>query len=771
MRRGLVLTAVLMAALATGWAAWRVASFTYVVSAELERASQLAELSPRAQATIVYDRHGKPAFTFYQEQRVDVPLDRVSPAMIDAILAVEDRRFFSHRGLDPVRIVGAGFRNVRAGRITQGGSTITQQLARNAQLSPRRTFERKIREAAIAARLEQRYTKRQILEAYLNAVYFGDGYYGVEAASHGYFRKTARELSPHEAALLAALVRSPANDEPCVSPKRARARRNLVLRLMHEQGRLTVAEYQAAQAQPIPAKSHRTEGSAALIAAGDGSGLYFQEELRRQLVAQFGSERVLRGGLRVYSTYDPALQRHAEQAVSTRLAQIAKVSRRARDLQGSLVAMDPGTGDVLALVGGRNFRESSFNRATQAHRQAGSAFKPIVFAAALERGFVPATMLRDLDAPIASYGPAWLPSGEHEDTQYTLRRALKVSSNRAAAQLMQQVGTTTTIYYAQRLGIESPLPGVPSLALGTGEVTLLELTTAYTAFANRGVASMPRLYSRVDDSEGVALFYKAERHTRAVSEGTAYMMSSMLADVISGGTATGARSAGFRLPAAGKTGTTDDYEDAWFVGYTPHLVTGVWFGLDQPAPIMSRGFAGTVAVPAWATFMKAATAGAKADWFDMPRDLEKIAICPLSGGRATAACREPHFVNAVNAAEVAVGTSGSATETADTGMLTVPAPVPAPPVYEDIFPVGAVPPGECPLHGQRAGYVVAADTGDQGAPATPMVDAAIRDSRQVQLMKISTGGSPATVPPPASRIYMERVTGPDGITRLVMKQR
>ena len=252
--------------------------------------------------------------------------------------------------------------------------------------------------------------------------------------------------------------------------------------------------------------------------------------------------------------------------------------------------MDPLTGDVVALVGGRDFSESRFNRATQARRQAGSAFKPIIYAAALERGYAPGTMLRDLDTPITSYGPAWLPAGDHESSEYTLRRALKVSSNRAAAQLMQQVGMSTTIYYAQRLGIASTLPTVPSLALGTGEVTLIELTAAYTAFANRGITSLPRLFTRVEDADGVPLFFQEENHTRAISEGTAYMMSSMLSDVISGGTATGARSSGFKLPAAGKTGTTDDYSDAWFVGYTPHLITGVWFGFDRPSPIARPGF-------------------------------------------------------------------------------------------------------------------------------------------------------------------------------------
>ena len=766
MRRTLVVAAVIAVAIGTAWTAWKLAAFTYSVAAELDRASQLAELKPRAQATIVYDVHGKPAFTFFHEQRIDVPLDRVSPLMVDAILAVEDQRFFSHRGLDAVRIVGAAVKNLRAGRILQGGSTITQQLARNSQLTSRRTLERKIREAALASRLEQRYTKRQILEAYLNAVYFGDGYYGVEAASRGYFRKSAIDLQAHEAALLAALVRAPASDEPCVSPKRALARRNLVLRLMAAQHRISEAESQAARVQPIPGRAHKTDGATALLATTDTSGLYFQEELRRQLVAQFGSERVLRGGLRVYSTYDPKLQRLAEQAVSLRLAQIAKVSRKARDLQGSLVAMDPTTGDVLALVGGRDFRESSFNRATQARRQAGSAFKPIVFAAALERGFAPGTLLRDLDTPILSYGPAWLPAGEHELNEYTLRRALKVSSNRAAAQLMQQVGTSTTVYYAQRLGIESPLPMVPSLALGTGEVTLLELTTAYTAFANGGISSLPRLYTRVENSEGVSLHFNEERHARAISESTAYMMSSMLSDVLSGGTASGARAAGFRLPAAGKTGTSDDYEDAWFIGYTPHLITGVWFGLDRPAPIMSRGFAGTVAVPAWARFMKAATDGAKPDWYTMPPDLEKVAICPLSGARATDACRQQPI-----ATEFAVGTSGTLSDAALELAPSLPPP-PPPAVYEDIFPVGAVPAEPCPLHNPRAGYAIAGEYRSSDAPQTPLVDAALRQpSPAAGIVPVAATGSPATMRSANPRVYVERVTGPDGITRLVMKQR
>ena len=403
--------------------------------------------------------------------------------------------------------------------------------------------------------------------------------------------------------------------------------------------------------------------------------MYFQEELRRQLFQMFGADRVLRGGLRVYSTYDPDLQIEAERAIAKRIEQIAGVRKAARDLQGSLVSMSPESGDVYAIVGGRDFRESSFNRASQARRQAGSAFKPIIYAAALERGFAPGTLLRDLERPIDG-AETWLPGGEHERDEYTLRSALKISSNRAAAQLLQQVGMTTALYYAQRLGIESQLPMVPSLALGTGEVTLLELTAAYSAFANHGWLSSPRLIVRVDDNSGRTVWLGEEHRVQAISRTTAYLMSSMLSDVISSGTATRARSAGFRLPAGGKTGTTDDYADAWFIGYTPHLLTGVWFGLDHPAPIMREGFGGTVAVPAWARFMSAATKGARPEWYRMPEDVEKVKICRLSGMRAGPDC-DAEMLQPVE--------------------LETDVP-PEPNVYEDLFPIGSVPSEICTLH-------------------------------------------------------------------------
>ena len=742
--KALIATVLLMSALC--WSAAVVAvRASWRAAGELAHAATLAEIGAHPQSTIVYDRHNRPAFTFFLEQRMDVPLDRVSPHMIDALLAVEDRRFYSHHGLDPIRIVKAAWRNWQRGRIVEGGSTITQQLARLEQLTPARTMTRKLREAGIAVRLEERYSKQEILHAYLNAVYFGDGHYGVEAASRGYFGKPASDLEPHEAALLAAIVRSPSGYSPSAAPERAMVRRNLVLRLMRDTGRLSDREYRAALDRPL-----RTAPATSALDGSAECGGYFQEEVRRQLVAHFGAERVLKGGLRVYTSYDPAMQCAAEKTIASRIEQIAKSRKSARDLQGSVVALDPASGEVRALVGGRDFGATSYIRATQSRRQPGSAFKPIIFAAALERGLAPASILHHLDEPIMTDTGPWLPGGEHEDAEYSLRAALKISSNRAAAQLLQQVGYTQTTYYAQRLGIESQLPAVASLALGTGGVTLMELTSAYGVFANQGFAVSPHLILRVEDAEGQSIWTDVPSRRQAVTPATAFMMSSMLADVIQSGTGSGARAAGFKLPAAGKTGTTDDYADAWFVGYTPHLVTGVWFGMDTPAPIMHRGFAAVVAVPAWAEFMKQATAGDKPDWFTPPADVEKVTICRLSGLRATDACRHgwfgPDYVQAgltampgVPTGSQAIGTSGRTPADNQPGRSTV---------YDDYFTIGSAPTDTCPIHGGASVFGV---TGDAGT-AVPTTGVG----------STSAAGVIATSYPPPAQTRLQKIVGPDG---------
>jgi penicillin-binding protein 1A len=599
-----------------------------------------------AQATTLLDVNGRHAFTIFKEQRIEVPLERISPTLIQAILAIEDQRFYDHGGIDVVRVAGAAWTNVLERRAAQGGSTLTQQLARQSFLTPDKTIQRKLKEVVVAARLENEFTKDEILELYLNKVYFGDGLYGVEAASLGYFGKHASDLELSEAALLAGLVKSPSTYAPTVSRDRAVARRNIVLQAMRQAGVIDSAEYQAAVKTPVRLKD--------MLRGEEAYGQYFKEEVRKQLVQQFGWERVYQGGLRVYTTIDLDMQKAAESEVTRAIADIEQRQAKRRGnrrpattdpLQAALVAVDPATGEVRAMVGGRKFEDSKFNRATQAKRQPGSAFKPFVYAAALERGYSPATLITGLSRPIDTPQGAWVPEDEHlEGDAITMRAALRTSSNRAAVRMLEEVGIPATVRYAQKLGVGS-VPSVPSLALGSGEVTLLSMTAAFGAFANKGMLAQPVLVRKVETTDGEVLYQASAKSERAVSESTAYLISTMLADVINAGTAWQARRVGFTLPAAGKTGTTNDYHDAWFVGYTPHLVSGVWVGYDQPRTIIGSGYAGDIAVPMWGRFMKTATDGDEPEWFRAPGTITTATICRLSGKIPTEGCRTAEVLN------------------------------------------------------------------------------------------------------------------------------
>jgi len=368
---------------------------------------------------------------------------------------------------------------------------------------------------------------------------------------------------------------------------------------------------------------------------------YFRDVISRELLERFGADAVYTGGLRVYTTLDPKLQALAEEAVTSRLRTIPPPRDVTEPLQGALVAIEPGTGFVRAIVGGRDFTESPFNRAIDARRQPGSAFKPFIYAMALESGFMPSSQLDGLDQPIDTQEGPWLPAGEHEASRVRLRDALALSSNRAAAHLLQDVGLRRTLDLVSRFGISSPMPMVPSLALGTGEMTLLELTSAYGVFANRGKWTQPTAIRRVEDRAGHEIYRAKSDERQVISQETAYLMTSMMADVVTRGTAATARSAGFARKAAGKTGTSNDYTDAWFIGYTPEIVTGVWFGYDTPHAIMRRGFAGVVAVPAWARFRTAATSNGTEKWFERPGSLVPVKLCRISGMLATERCHLP----------------------------------------------------------------------------------------------------------------------------------
>jgi penicillin-binding protein 1A len=695
--------------LAAGVSAW----FVRDLFTGLPDRNALRGVGTMAQATTLLDVHDRPAFTIFQEQRIEVPLSRVSRNLVRAVIAIEDQRFYDHGGVDVVRVVGAALNNLREGRAAQGGSTITQQLARASFLTRDKTFERKLKEMLVAARLEKEYSKDQILQLYLNKVYFGNGLYGAEAASLGYFGKSASDLDVAEAALLAGLVKSPSTYAPTSSLDRAVARRNVVLQAMLSGRAIDRAEYERSVREPV----HLND----VLRREESYGQYFKEEVRKQLVDKFGWQRVYQSGLRVHTTIDLDMQKSAEAQVMRGLEEIEKRQvKRGRStapaapLQAALVAIDPQSGEVRAIVGGRDFNQSHFNRAIQARRQPGSAFKPFVYAAALERGYTPATLITNLNDPVMTLDGEWVPEDEHlsSDT-ITMRTALRTSSNRAAVRMIEEVGIPETVRYAEQLGVGS-LPSVPSLALGSGEVTLASMSVAYAAFANGGMVNAPVLIRRVETTDGSVIFNAIPHAQRAVSEATAFIMTSMMADVINAGTGWQARRVGFMLPAAGKTGTTNDYNDAWFVGYTPHLVTGVWVGYDQPRTIIANGYAADLAVPIWGRFMKEATANDEAEYFRAPANIVGIDICRMSGKLATDGCHD-------------------AVTEADDGSLVRKSMV-----YTEYFVRGTEPIDFCPLHGPRLGDTIVGTMG--GSTST--------QSTAVVPPNTSTASAAAPPPPP-----------------------
>jgi 1A family penicillin-binding protein len=704
---------------AVGTSAW----FLHDVVTGLPDNASIRQVGTMAQATLLLDLDDKPAFTIFREQRIDVPLSGISPHLVRAIVAIEDQRFYEHSGVDLVRVAGAAVSNLREGRRAQGGSTLTQQLARQSFLTPDKTVRRKLKEIIVAARLEREFSKEHILQLYLNKVYFGDGLYGVEAASLGFFGKRAAELSLPEAALLAGLVKNPSSYAPTVSRDRALARRNLVLQQMLESRVIDRAEYENATSSKVTLSD--------ALRREESFGLYFKEEVRKELVERFGWERVYQGGLKVFTTIDPRMQKAAESEVARALESIEKrrPKRKAQSeveeppLQAALVAMDPHTGEVRALVGGRDFSKSSFNRATQARRQPGSAFKPFVYAAALEAGYSPAALLTNLDEPVMTLQGEWVPEDEHlESPTMTMRTALRISSNRAAVKMLEEVGIPKAVQSAKLLGV-GDVPSVPSLALGSGEVTLLSMTAAYGAFANKGMLPVATLIRRVETADGTVLFESKAEQQRAVSESTAYLMTTMMADVINSGTAWTARREGFTLPAAGKTGTTNEYHDAWFVGYTPKLVSGVWVGFDQPKTIIGGGYAAELAVPLWGRFMTSATRGHRAEWFSPPGNIVSATICLLSGQLAREGCRDT----------VTVDAEGKTTRRSME--------------YTELFVRGTEPSEYCTLHGPGAhthGVGQAATLGDTEDRAAP--SELVRPSTPATIGV--TQVPPAPVPPP-----------------------
>lgn len=678
--------------------------------------------------TSVYSADGELIGEFFIERRYLVPLKELPPLLIKAFIAAEDVRFYEHSGVDLVGIFRAMFKNLQAGEIVQGGSTITQQVVKSLLLTPERTYTRKFKEALLAYRIDHSLSKNEVLYLYLNQIYFGSGAYGVEAAARTYFDKNASQLNLSEAAMLAGLPKAPSRFSPIHRFPVARERQRYVLQRMVDSDFITMAEARAALAKPLQLAKPKHWTLRELD--------YFTEEVRRQAEARFGRDMLYKEGLTIHTTLDSRAQRIAERALDQGLRELDKRHQRYRGLhvnvprqdwasalrvliqtngelaegkvvaglvkefdsktnactidlgqqsaiipqsgwqwtqisakraekvfkmgdllrvklgkrqdartwnavleqdpsmEGSLMTMNPLTGRVICMIGGRNFEKSQFNRCTQAVRQPGSSFKPLIYAAALDKGFTEASILMDTPVSYDENSPkgAWRPS--NYDRQFwgpiLLRKAIIHSRNVVTVKLLESIGVNYTINYARQLGIESQLTPTLSLALGASGVTLSELLTAYSTFAGRGAKIEPYLIERVLDRQGNLIEQHQVKREHVISPQTAYLITDLLQGVVQEGTGTRAKELG--RPAAGKTGTTNELKDAWFVGYTPSVLTGVWVGYDDHTVSLGKGeTGGRAACPIWVYFMKEYMKDKPIETFPIPDGIIFARISPYSG--------------------------------------------------------------------------------------------------------------------------------------------
>ncbi len=680
------------------------AGLLLVYSTDLPQVDELEHYRPSS-VTELYDDNGRVIGTFALQRRVIATYDDYPQVLRDALVSIEDKDFYTHSGINYWRIAGAAYRDIESGGKVQGASTLTMQLARNLFLSPDRSFYRKMQEALLAIQIERRFTKPQIFTLYANQIFLGHGAYGFEAASEYYFSKPAKQLTLEEAALLAGLPKAPQYYSPINHPDRAIKRRNLVINSMLEDGKITAAQAAEAKEKAIQLNVQRDPNTLAP---------YYVEEIRRYLDAKYGSDQVLRGGLRVYTSLDMELEKAARQAVlnglaayerrhgwrgplanvlalgqkldtyedadwdeepevngyihalvtsvSAATAQIRFGSRTAtltqsdvawtgrrisillksgdivylkvRSLdvggrahvsleqdsgaEGALVAIDNATGEIKAMVGGRDFNLSKFNHATQALRQVGSSFKPYVYTAVIDQGGSPDDTI--LDEPTTFQTPSGPYTPHNYDEKFegmiTLRQALAQSRNIPALKLAEHIGIHSVIDYAHRFGITANIPAYLPVALGSAEITLLEQTSAFSVFPNDGVRIAPHFITKVTDYEGRILEEDYPDIKDVISSRTARIMTAMLREVVLHGTA--AAAAKMPFPLAGKTGTTNDFTDAWFIGFSPTLTCGVWVGYDEKKSLGPRETGARAALPIWMQFMNVALAGKDQGDFQPP---------------------------------------------------------------------------------------------------------------------------------------------------------
>jgi penicillin-binding protein 1A len=612
------------------------AAFYLYFAHDLPSIESLRDYKPST-ITRFYSEDGEVIGEFFIDKREVVTLERIPQHLIQAFISGEDARFFQHKGLDFIAIMRALIKNIFSGEVIQGGSTITQQVVKSLLLSPKKSFSRKIREAILAFKIEKYLSKEEILFLYLNQIYLGHGAYGVAAAAENYFGKPVEELTLAESALLAGLAQAPSKDSPFINPEQAKRRQSYILHRMVEGNFISYDKLMEVLQTPLNLRSTLNP----LIETAP----YFVEHVRRYVEEKYGKGALYQNGLQVYTTIDTDFQKIAQEAIEFGLKEIEKRQKYSSTdtslaLEGSLICFDIGTGYIKAMVGGKDFKRSQFNRATQARRQTGSAFKPIVYASALDKGYTPTSLIDDSPIVIMLGDKKWKPKN-FDETFYgptTLRNALTHSVNIVTVKIAQDIGIDYIKDYAKKLGISSPLHSTLSMALGSSSVSLYELTKTYAVFANQGKSFNPIFIKKILDRDGnlleenPPLFYPGQpsKEERILNSQTAYLMTHLLESVVQDGTGWKAKT--LRRPVAGKTGTTDQFKDAWFIGYTPELITGVWVGFDDEKTLGDNETGSRAALPIWVTFMSKILKDKLKRDFPIPEGIEFMKIDPKTGG-------------------------------------------------------------------------------------------------------------------------------------------
>ncbi|MBN2407276.1 MAG: transglycosylase domain-containing protein [Elusimicrobia bacterium] len=671
---------------------------------ELPSTSSLVQYRPNL-VTKIFDINGDLIDELFMERRTLVPLNEIPVDLQNAVLAIEDTNFFNHWGIDIIGIIRAFVKNFTAGHVVQGGSTITQQLAKVMFLTPERNILRKLKELILAMHIEREFSKEEILQFYLNQIYFGEGAYGVETAAKTYFDKPVQELKLSECAMLAGLPRAPTAYSPENNIHLAYRRRAIVLRRMRELDFITEEEELLANADKLPIKTYEKKKKIAP---------YFVEDIRKELQPEFGANTLYKGGLRIYTTLDLKMQEIAQRHMHTSLDMFDEIKRREleeeirkekklppdaeveltttafQNVQGALISIDPRNGQVKAMVGGRDFEESEFNRATQAMRQPGSGFKPFIYTAAIDSGLTPATILHDEPRVYYNDGINWkllenctnlaqlnidfsqirdikpeemegMDEKELEDIErlkklrekvwspqnyykvymgdITLRNGIVQSINCATVDLMDRVRPVYALHYARMMGISSPMPPTLSSALGSGDVIPMELASAYCVFANQGIKTRPYCIVRIEDYSGNTIRENFPEEKQVISPQTNYIMLNLMQQVCEYGTGWYTRR--LKRPHAGKTGTTNDFSDAWFTGYVPDLVTTVWVGYDDHTPLGKKKAGGVVAAPIWTRYMIEALANTPVLDFPVPSGIVFVNFDTDTGMLATGQSEKP----------------------------------------------------------------------------------------------------------------------------------